>query len=750
MFFFFNLAILIAGISAIFGQTVLLREFLVIFSGNELTLGVILSNWVISGALGVYVAGKLADILKHRVNFFIILQLFSALYLFPAVYFCRNLRNILSIPFGEAISLTGIFISSLLIILPLNFSLSGLFSCACAILGQPVSKRASTAAKLYGWEAAGSLAGGVALTYLFIPHFNPYQLIFFILLLNSLAYLVLFKFLSGRIFKFISLFVVIFSVFFLGGRLNSINNFTLKEQWHGKKILGYRNSVYGNVVVTGENGQSTFFYNGIPIVYAPYPDMAFVEEFANLPLLFHPQPRDILVIGAGAGGLINECLKYPLGSIEYAEPDPAIISMLKEYPTELTSRELRDPRVKVVNTDARFYLKNNRKRYDLIMLGISRPADLCINRLFSEEFFLIAKKRLDHDGILAFWLPGSLTYMGKELKDLNGSILNAVSSGFDYVRVIPGDYHIVLASDSRDITRLSSAEVSRRMRERGVIPNLLLPQYLDYRFEQKYSDWYKKTMQGATHKINRDFLPIAVFQAVMLWNKQFSSGLAGTFEAAQNLNPGIVFLVIALFNIFFYRILLRNSSHRLQRAIVYSMFTTGFFGMFASLILIFSFQVIYGYLYYKIGLLISFFMAGVALGSILLAEKIADRRTLISFVILDACVVLFSYFLAVIISLLAKLAYCPDLVFAGLSFIPGLFLGLEFSLAIRLYFGKEAGIGKKAGLIYAADLAGGWLAGLLSGIIFLPILGLYGSCLSVAMLKLGSLSIMMISTRKKQ
>ena len=43
-----------------------------------------------------------------------------------------------------------------------------------------------------------------------------------------------------------------------------------------------------------------------------------------------------------------------------------------------------------------------------------------------------------------------------------------------------------------------------------------------------------------------------------------------------------------------------------------------------------------------------------------------------------------------------------------------------------------------AGLLYGADLFGGWIGGIVGGVILLPVLGLSGACMVVVMLKLSS------------
>jgi len=52
------------------------------------------------------------------------------------------------------------------------------------------------------------------------------------------------------------------------------------------------------------------------------------------------------------------------------------------------------------------------------------------------------------------------------------------------------------------------------------------------------------------------------------------------------------------------------------------------------------------------------------------------------------------------------------------------------------------------GILYSADLVGGWVAGVLGGIVFLPILGLFNSCLVIIMFKLSSLFLLLVAKRQ--
>jgi spermidine synthase len=740
----FILSISVIGLSGIVAQVMLLRELLVSLYGNELTIGIILANWIISEGLGAILLGRLIERVKDKINVFIMLQVVFSLILPAAIYFCRTFKTLSGVPYGQGIGLGAIFLSSFLIILPVGFCHGGLFACLCKLGASYTKERELSLGKVYFWETIGSIAGGLAFTYIFARYFNSFQAALLITIAN-LAICIFFLGKNKPAYKYaVILLIIVVCYLYPSGIVNAIHRFSLKEQWKPHNLVDYRNSVYGNIAVTEEGGQSTFFYNGLPIITTPYPDITFMQEFGNLPLLFHGNPGDILIIGAGAGGLINEAIKHPLNKIDYAELDPLIIRILEKHPSALTNRELSDKRVRIIPQDGRFFVYNSRNKYDVIMIGLSNPSELSTNRFFTAEFFFSLKMRLNPQGVIAFWLPGSSSYIGPDLKDLNGCILNAAKTAYPYLRVIPGDYNIVMASGDSGINKVDAALVYGRLIKRNIKTAILTSKYLEYRLSGERITWFNRAMAGATKEINYDLAPFAVFQALIIWSKQFSSHFVYILESLKGLQLRHIFMIIAclalLVNFLFRRSILKAG-------VGYAILTTGFYGMTANLILIFSFQAFYGYLYYNIGLLLSLFMAGIALGSIYITGNLAKIKDPAGcLIVIETLTGVFAFILG--LTLLAGSAHArlaPYSTFIILFFIAGLPIGLEFPLAGKIYLEGRQNTGKVAGVLYFLDLFGGWFAGILAGVVLIPVLGVFATCIALVLIKLSSVGLLFMA-----
>jgi len=453
-----------------------------------------------------------------------------------------------------------------------------------------------------------------------------------------------------------------------------------------------------------------------------------------------------MLIAAGPGGVLNELLKYRVKQIDYLEPDAKLIKTIQGLPSDIIVREFSDPRVKTTVQDARLFLRSQQSGYDLIMVGLSGPQDLSSNRYFSEEFFALAKEKLKNNGLLCFTLPGSLNHLSGELKELNSCIFSALKAVFPHVRVIPEYYNIYLASASLELEKISPELLSQRIEQRGIENTIFTKDYIDYRLQQEWLSWFIAQLKNTDPGKNHDFTPVALLKNMTLWNRQFSSNWISVFFAAMakirfpHLILLILFLPLAGF------LTSRSTKSPLRPAILYGVATTGFFAMVANLAILFTYQISFGYLYYKIGLLISVFMAGTAWASWVISRKLKTiKNPLGLFLAGEVAIILFLLFLALTIIKLSSPG--SALIFIILLFICGGLLGAQFPLASRIYLKYTPETAKAAGAVYSADLLGGWLAGLIASIILLPLFGIVKTLLLLALLKLGSLVLIMTARK---
>ncbi|MBS3906676.1 MAG: hypothetical protein KGZ49_06530, partial [Syntrophaceae bacterium] len=625
-----KISLLIMGASGIVAQIVLLRELLISFLGNELTLGIILANWLILEAVGSFVIGKTVEKVERKMEVFVSLQIFFSVALPFSIYLCRIFKNILLTTPGEGLGFAPILYSSFLILLPVSISHGALFTYGSKLYSRYEKDGATSIGKVYILETIGSIIGGLLITFLLVQYFNSFEIAFMISLINALVSVSLLwpekkpLFQIRHLFCFLSILYVMLFLFLLFSPLsNKIHRSSLQLQWRGLNVIHNENSIYGNITVTQRGEQFTFFTDGLPSITTPVPDIASIEDLVHFSMLSHGKPESVLILSGGAGGMIHEILKYPVARLDYVELDPLLLSLIQNFPTPLTQSELSDPRVKIHYTDGRFFVSKTPDSFDIILIGLPAPRELQTNRLFSSEFFSIARKKMNPGGIIVLTLPGSLTYISPELRDLNGCILDTLKSIFKYVRIIPGDTNLYFASDSKSLEEVTAPEIVRRLEERKIKTNLFTKSYIEYRLHERWLNWFSKSMERKEVHINSDFRPLGVFFNLSYWNALFSPYLSKVFKLFEKFSLGL-FLGVTLFMTASLSIYFLKKPLLSTYSLPYSIFTSGFADMMLHLAVIFTFQTLYGYLYHQIGLLITVFMAGIAISSFFITQRL-DR-----------------------------------------------------------------------------------------------------------------------------
>jgi len=757
----FILAVLIIGLSGIVAQTILLRETLIVFSGNEFSIGIIIGSWIVWEALGAFFGGKTSDRIREHGRLLSWLMLLFSVAFPLSIYLTRIMKILMGVSPDMGVGIVETLYYSLIIFFPTGFFHGMLFTVACGMLSKINESASSSIGKVYFYEMLGTIAGGVLVSYILIPMFNSFEIAIGVASLNALICLIMLLFadVARKTSSLISGFVVlIISIVLLAGSgADRIHRNSLERQWQGKKVIFYENTLYQNIVVARNQDQLTFYTDGVPVMTTPVPDIPFVEEFSHISLLSHPNPETILVLGGGAGGVIHEILKHPsVKNIDYVEIDPQFLITVKKFSTPLSHQDLTDKRVAQHYTDGRIFIKKTTRTYDVILLGISPPLTLQTNRFFTQEFFKNILNILNDQGILSLYLTGSTSYYSRELQYMNACMYRTVKSVFPNIFVVPGDVNFIFASASKHGTNVSSSLLSKRLAERGIKTNLINQVHLDYRLQDDRRQWYISLVDLPVTHFNRDFVPKGLYYNILFNNLLFTPYLKPLFDRIVALN---IYMVTAVFTaLFLIFLVLQKKYHTIS--LPFAITTTGFTSMVLHLILLFGFQIVYGQVFYEIGILITAFMAGLAIGGIMTANWPSHgRRKLGIFMKIDFGIILLSVVLIIFFRYL-EVGTHGEPIFIRIGFlflllISGLLTGMEFPLANRLYiqqtdyfsFRREA-IGKTVGLLYCVDLLGGWVGGVLGGFLFIPTLGITQTCIALATLKACSFLLLFTFPRK--
>jgi spermidine synthase len=182
-----------------------------------------------------------------------------------------------------------------------------------------------------------------------------------------------------------------------------------------KEVLHYEEDVAGVVkVATDAYDRKLLSINGWSVAGtgSPNPDVALVNDYpevqkllAHLPMLLHPAPRQVLVIGFGAGGTVWSLSRYAdLQRLDVVEFVPGVIRAARHFP-EVNHDVLTDPRVRVTIDDGRNYLLVTAETYDVVSVDTLDPKHAGNGNLYTREFYELSRRVLKPGGIFVQWLP---------------------------------------------------------------------------------------------------------------------------------------------------------------------------------------------------------------------------------------------------------------------------------------------------------------------------------------------------------
>lgn len=186
----------------------------------------------------------------------------------------------------------------------------------------------------------------------------------------------------------------------------------------------------------------------------------------HLPLLFRPHAAEVLVVGYASGITVGSVLTHPVKDITAVEIEPAVVEASRHF-DEFNGMPLSDPRVRLVIDDARNFLLVTERKFDVIISEPSNPWMSGPAKLFTREFFDLAKTRLRRGGIFCQWLQA----YGMSSEDLR-ILLRTVQTVFPHLAVFqtsPGD---LLVIGSEGPLSFDVARAETRLRERLIEQDL--------------------------------------------------------------------------------------------------------------------------------------------------------------------------------------------------------------------------------------------------------------------------------------
>jgi len=696
--FIIKLSLFNLGLTAMGTQIVMIREFLAIFQGNELIIGMFLGFWMLLTATGSFLAVQSSKFkvqsFNHKLtskipqspnrpiaqspNLLLLLGFLPLTMLISLSY----LRSYF-IPPGVMAGIDDIFLFLLVVLGPFCLVSGFLFPIMVHQLSALHDK--NLIHKGYALDAAGSIAGGLLFSVLFLFVLNPFESL---LILTCTCFFIAILWVWGQKRKIAALTFLVFGIAILVvGFIINPDELLYRLSFKDQQVLEVKATPFGKLTITRLDEQLNLYENGVPVMIGD--DPAFREESVHYAMLMHPGPKNVLLISGGTGGTIKELLKYPLDKIDYLEINPWMIRLIDKY-----QPFTKDDRANFIYKDPRIVLAKAGQKYDVIILNTPEPLSAELNRFYTLEFFQLLKDNLNPGGIISLSVPAAGNYMSETSRMMHSVLFNTLQTVFGFIKIIPGGKDYYLASDAE-----LGHSFLLNYQSLGFTNIYVNPSYISEDLQKMRSDLIIKDLIPDA-PVNSDLKPYVFSLSLRHWLERFK------------IDFRIIPIVMAIFIVIAFLFL---------GPLNLGLFAGGFTASALEFLLLIWFQVMYGYVFQMTGVIFAVFMAGIAIGSVLMHQ--VKNSTFRGFLALQAAIAAFAAMLAILMLIIpsnsAHWTIIPLILV--LVFVTGLLTGAQFSLSGSL---RHTSIRQSSGESFSADLLGSAIGIVLVSVYLIPQLGL--------------------------
>jgi spermidine synthase len=778
------LLILCYGLFTIASQTLLFREFLTAFEGNDISVGVFFGSWFLwvgLGALIAYRATRFFEVLSRHTELLLLSYLPAFILELLLILHTRSLAGV------EAYGLLPIktlLLWSMIVNAPVSLITGMLF---------PVTSRWVETlddfpiAYVYIFEAAGSFLGGLGVTALLV--FGVSLVRNFLLLaviLSASAFLsqlttIRLKHSSHAGYRktkriplsCVASFVVagFASICLVCGADKPVTQYMRIFKWTRllprDALKGSFQTAQAEYLYGQYQGQWVAIREGS--VCETLPDNATSGQTAAVSLCQKPDARRVLVVGSGLG-LCRQFLCLPqIEVVDWSNPDGQFVQLVNQF---LEPKfQITDKRFGPLSRDIRMLLSQKRGFYDIVIVNLSGANTSVLNRYYTVEFYRLVKSAMRSDDVLVVGVAGGENAMGTELVNLGASVKATLGLVFSKIVLTPGDRSWFIASDSNSLTGDPATLRNRFAAIKGaadIFPSqALLSVYLPDRAAAAM-ELYSHSDLPPSLLANRDGRPLTYLYGLLVAAKQ-SGALFGIL--VQHLifaGPIVFFIPIAvLLLVQVVSVFKATAGHGTSTfAASFLVFSTGWVGIGASIVLMYLYQTRFGSLYLYIGIISSVFMLGLSIGAGVArrvlrtyAARIAGNPAYLSGLLFAVVAVHLLIMVMIAVSFTGTgviaggrtAAFWEPAhgVFAAAFILCGLCSGLYFPIAAQRLTGAGLEAGRAAGKLEMADHFGAAAGSLVTGLLLVPVLGTKMTMFVLVALVLTNLPLWLVAVTKR-
>ncbi|MDN5708775.1 MAG: polyamine aminopropyltransferase [Planococcus sp. (in: firmicutes)] len=262
-----------------------------------------------------------------------------------------------------------------------------------------------SAAKVLFFDYAGGLIGGLLFLFLLRPYFGLVKTSFLVGIINvAVALWIVFRF-KGELkrFRMHASFGFLFLAILIAGALfGEEAAFHFEQRLYKDPVVFSEQTSYQQIILTKEQGDTRLYLDG-QLQFSSFDEHRYHEILVHTPMAAAARHDRALVLGGGDGLAVRELLKYDeLRKIDLVDLDPKMTALAQQNHllTELNENSLDHEKVNVLNGDAFRFLEQAEGFYDVIIIDLPDPNNESLNKLYTQEFYSLARNHLSPDGAM--------------------------------------------------------------------------------------------------------------------------------------------------------------------------------------------------------------------------------------------------------------------------------------------------------------------------------------------------------------
>jgi spermidine synthase len=464
---FIDWVILISGFTAIALEVVWFRYLVNVFGASTYALTNMLATYLFGIAAGSLIGVKLLTKSTEKLRLLINLQLgvcFVTLFGITIYNFMPDFYINLYWWLGGSGSFLNLFTAQISIALLVVLAPTLIFGAMFPVFLAYEKSESHPVSRVYAYNTIGGIFGSLLAGFFILPVFGMDSSLRLLVAVNmALALALIFRIrepLRQRLVTQTAVLVGFLVVSLLIPRvdtlqlsrgvfmlLNNQANYENISSQKDRRILFEQEGINGSIaVVANEWGQGDLGLrvSSKPVAVTGEAGRRHLLLLGHLPMMFAKSHSDVAVIGYGTGITTGSVLKYPgVERLDVLELEKQVLAASKYFSVK-NGRPLQNDKTRVHEEDGRIFLTYSNKKYDVITSDPISPWVAGAASLYSEDFYLKIKDRLNEGGVFCQWLQ-----MGDYASQTYRGVVATIEKSFEHVAIFNfGHDSMILASQN--------------------------------------------------------------------------------------------------------------------------------------------------------------------------------------------------------------------------------------------------------------------------------------------------------------